>query len=209
MNVRYLGNVKFLNLNPLYSPKNQNIINFCNSEKPILTVASTHEGEDEKIIAALQKLDNKYQIIYAPRHPHRADDISHILAKHGILHQKLSEYTGNCNCILTDSIGSLIDALFYSNIAIYGGSFLPHLAGHNVLEAGIFKSKIIVGHYVEAFEEIILDIKTHNGIIQTDADLIYEAILEAEKNETMGENIYNYILQNKPNVEEIYKLLGV
>jgi UDPglucose 6-dehydrogenase len=64
-------------------------------------------------------------------------------------------------------------------IVIHGKAYKPDVS------YCIGSYSTLIGHYVEAFEEIILDIKTHDGIIQTDADLIYEAILEAEKNETV------------------------
>jgi hypothetical protein len=48
-----------------------------------------------------------------------------------------------------------------------------------------------------------------NGIIQTDSNSIYEAIVQAEKNDDMGQKIYEYILQNKPNLEKIFEEIGV
>ena len=207
-NVKYLGNVKLLNLGDGYVARNENIINFCNSQKPILTVASTHDGEDDAIIKALQRLTG-YKIIYVPRHPHRAGEIAKMLDSRGITHTKLSNYNAGFEFLLIDSIGNLMDALSFSHIAIYGGSFLPHLAGHNVLEAGIFKCKVVTGHYVEAFEEIIAEVKKQNGIIQTDANSIYEAILQAEKNDEMGQKIYEYIVKNKPNLEKIFEEIGL
>ncbi len=207
-NVKYLGNVKLLNLGDGYVAENENIINFCNSLKRILTVASTHDGEDDAIIKALKRLVG-YKIIYVPRHPHRAGEISKMLDSYGIAHTTLSKYNSSFEFLLVDSIGNLMDALSFSQIAIYGGSFLPHLAGHNVLEAGIFKCKVVTGCYVEAFEEIIAEVKKQNGIIQTDANSIYEAILQAEKNDEMGQKIYEYILQNKPNLEKIFEEIGV
>ena len=56
---------------------------------------------------------------------------------------------------------------------------------------------------------IIAEVKKQNGIIQTDANSIYEAILQAEKNDEMGQKIYEYILQNKPNLEKIFEEIGV
>lgn len=208
-NVKYFGNVKLLNLTDNYTPKNQKIVNFCQTQKPILTVASTHIGEDEVIIEALKKVCARYKIIYVPRHPERAESIGILLQKNGLSSSMLSNDKNAEDILILNSIGNLMDALHFSQIAIYGGGFLPHLAGHNVLEAGIFKCKVVTGFYVEAFEEIIAELVKNEGIIQVEKNGIYQAILQAEQNEKMGREIYNYILQNKPNLEKIFLELNV
>lgn len=208
-NTHYLGNMKLLNLDSKYKPQNNTIINFCQSNLPIITIASTHHGEDESIIQAIAEYRTKYKFVYVPRHFDRASDITKFFNKYNITYSALSVYQKDKECLLIDSIGNLIDALYFSKIAIYGGSFLPHLSGHNVLEAGIFKTSIIIGPFVETFQEIITELKELNAIIQTDLENISNAITAAESNSEMGEKVYNYIHDHKPDLDKIYSILGL
>ncbi len=197
--VQYFGNLKILNLLEDYK-KSHIVARFASeSPNPILCVASTHEGEDELIIAEIASL-TQYNVIYVPRHPCRAKTISNLLNTHNVSHSFLSNYRPNMQCLLVDEIGLLMDILSYSKIAIYGGSFLPHLKGHNVLEASRFSCGIITGHYTETFDEIVKEMKRSKAIIQCNANELPESILHASK---IGENALQYIENAMPNSNKI------
>lgn len=208
-NTHYMGNMKLLNLNAEYKPKNKTIIDFCQGDAPILTVASTHRGEDEYITEAIAKYRGKYKFIYVARHPERTPEVKLLLDNHNITYSTLSEYGHGKECLVIDSIGHLMDALYFSKISVYGGSFLPHLAGHNILEAGIFKVPVVTGQFVEAFQEIIDELKELNGIVQVDTQHIAEGIASAESDPEIGKRIYEYSINNKPDLSKIYGILGL
>lgn len=206
-NVRYFGNLKMMNLNAKKQNLNEKIVKF--PKKQVLCVVSTHEGEDELIIKQIVHFQEQFDIIYCPRHPHRALDISKILLKYGIKNSIFSQNIEENSCLVVDEIGLLDSVFSVAEIAIYGGSFLPHLKGHNVMEPAAFGCKIITGNFVETFAQVIDEMKTHNAIIQCDSSEIQskiEALLSGNFQD-IGTNAKNYIANNMPNLEKILEEL--
>lgn len=200
-NVQYFGNLKFLNLNGM-TKQDTKIITFCKEKSSIICVASTHEGEDLPIIKAIS--DYKGSIIYISRHPHRVHDIAKILQEYKITYEMYSKFTGKqVQCLLIDEIGLMLDCLSHSKITIFGGSFLPHLKGHNIMEAAQFGCKIITGRFVETFAEVINEMKEKQAIIQCDVENINSVITAALQNESLGKNAKTYVSDIKPDITKI------
>ncbi len=208
-NVKYFGNLKMLNLNFTKPEKiDAKILSFVeNSKKPILCIASTHEGEDDLIIPIIAQFQNKYNIIYVPRHPHRAGEISEILDKNRINHSIFSNYQNGFECLLIDQIGFLTQILSQSKLAIYGGSFLPHLKGHNILEAANFGCKIITGPFVETFSEIIEEMKEQKAILMCNINNLAQTLIESETNIEVGNNAKHFLQKSTPSIHEIWEYL--
>jgi 3-deoxy-D-manno-octulosonic-acid transferase len=208
-NVKYFGNLKMLNLNFAKPEKiDEKILNFMeNSRKPILCIASTHEGEDDLIIPVITQFQNKYNFIYVPRHTHRAVEISKILNKNDINHSIFSNYKNGFECLLIDQVGFLTQVLSQTKLAIYGGSFLPHLKGHNILEAANFGCKIITGPFVETFSEIIEEMKEQKAILICDINNLPQTLVESETNMEIGKNAKNFLQNSMPNIHEIWECL--
>ena len=207
-NVHFHGNLKMMNLKTKDTNLNEKITTF--PRKKVLCVVSTHEGEDEVIIKQIADFQHQFDIIYCPRHPDRARDISKILLKYGINNALFSEKIQATTCLIVDEIGLLDSVFSVSEIAIYGGSFLPHLKGHNIMEPAAFGCKIITGKFVETFSEVVAEMKIHNAIIQCDASDIRKIIEEislGEKFPDIGTNARDYIANNMPNIQEILKKL--
>jgi 3-deoxy-D-manno-octulosonic-acid transferase len=97
----------------------------------------------------------------------------------------------------------MIDCLSYAKLVIFGGSFLPHLKGHNVMEAAQFGCRIITGRFVETFAEIINEMTVKQAIIQCDINGIRGAIAVAIKNEVIGGNAKTYVASAKPDMAKI------
>ena len=206
-NVRYFGNLKMMNLKAKSQNLNEKIIKF--PRKKVLCVISTHEGEDELIIKQIVHFQGQFDIIYCPRHSHRAFDISKILLKYGIKNSIFSQNIEENSCLVVDEIGLLDSVFSVAEIAIYGGSFLPHLRGHNVMEPAAFGCKIITGNFVETFAQVVDEMKTHNAIIQCNSSEIQskiEALLSGNFQD-IGVNAKNYIANNMPNIEKILEEL--
>ncbi len=207
-NVLYYGNLKMINLKFECKNLNEKIIQF--PQKKVIAVVSTHDGEDALIIEQIVHFKEKFDIIYCPRHPHRAVDISKILLKYDIENSILSQNSARKSCLIVDSIGLLDSVFSVADVAIYGGSFLPHLKGHNIMEPASFGCKIITGNFVETFIEVIDEMKNHNAIIQCDAcDLqnMVKTVMSGGKNQAIGMNAKKYIENNMPNIPQILEKL--
>ena len=143
-NIQICGNIKSANL-PLPTK------NYARFDKKLITIASTHEGEEELILANLTPICG-YKYILAPRHPERFMKVAEICKnwakKHNLSFEKFSQNLGlKSDFILLDTIGELINFYAISDVVVLGGSFVSGIGGHNPIEVANFGVPIISGEY--------------------------------------------------------------
>lgn len=128
-------------------------------ERPVWVAASTHDQEEQQVLAAHRLLLNDYPdllLVLVPRHPERFSTVSDLISK--VQFQKVTR-TENRPCdastkvFLGDTMGEL--PLFYaaSDIAFVGGSLVP-IGGHNLLEPAALGLPLISGPHVYNAQEI-------------------------------------------------------
>ncbi|MCK9257040.1 MAG: lipid IV(A) 3-deoxy-D-manno-octulosonic acid transferase [Sulfurospirillaceae bacterium] len=144
-NVKVSGNIKTATTpmvkTKLSKPKNR-----------VLTLASTHENEEEMLLKKILPEFKNEKIILAPRHPERfkkVEELAKNLAKeHGLTFAKLSEASlQKSDILLCDRLGELNSIYAITDIAFLGGSFVENVGGHNPLEPAFFENVIISGAY--------------------------------------------------------------
>lgn len=127
----------------------------------VITLGSTHEGEEERILPYLAD----YKVLLVPRHPQRFAKMKKLLSD--------GRYP---NVRLVDQMGILTLCYQLSNFAIVGGSFLPAIGGHNIFEPIQAKIPVIFGPYMETQKELVqLILEAHAGI-QTTHEKLPEAL---------------------------------
>jgi 3-deoxy-D-manno-octulosonic-acid transferase len=117
--------------------------------KRVVTIASSHEGEEELLLENL-KLEQNEMLIVVPRHPERFDKVRNLLEKHAKKHNlSFSTISSglNSDIVLCDKMGELINLYKISDIVFLCGSFKDGIGGHNPLEPAYFSCKIISGEY--------------------------------------------------------------
>lgn len=156
--IRITGNLKF-DQKPLFF-SSEKLENFRNKLKlsptdKILTIASTHDPEEIDLIQRLQGKD--FKILLAPRHPNRFDRVFTDLKKAGYSISRLSEpntIDSQSEIILVDAMG-LVPLLYHlSSYAIVGGSFIPKIGGHNVLEPILYGTPTLFGPYMDGQKDL-------------------------------------------------------
>ena len=168
------GNIKFLSERLPFNKKNYEIFKKNLKEKEILLLASSHPGEEIKIIEEFKTLKKEKKnlfLIIIPRHPERSREIENFLKSNNLnfsTRSSASNISMNKDCLIVDTFGEL--GLFYklSKIVIMGGSFIPH-GGQNPIEASHFNCCIIIGPHYENFYETVERFKKKKGIIQVDS----------------------------------------
>lgn len=127
--------------------------------RPVWLAASTHEGEDEIVFAAHQRvlqIQADAVLIVVPRHPERFDAVA---ALAGPQAQRLSSAAGVApgsqapSIIVGDTMGDVSALLGLSSIAFIGGSLVPN-GGHNPVEAAIHGQGILMGPHRFNFEQV-------------------------------------------------------
>jgi 3-deoxy-D-manno-octulosonic-acid transferase len=124
--------------------------------RPVLLAASTREGEEEKLLAAVDLAAYPELLtVIVPRHPQRFDTVARLLAGRGVAYQRRSNEQGvaaGTAVVLGDSMGELYAYYAACDLAFVGGSLLP-LGGQNLLEACAVGKPALVGPYTFNFEE--------------------------------------------------------
>ena len=150
--IEFIGNLKLANV---ADTKNFPVL----SKKSNLSImlASSHKGEEEKLIPLIKKLYVKYsntQFYLAPRHPERSSSIKKMFNHKKLKCTKESNLNyKNSRVIIVDSFGNLASYFHKSDIVFLGGS-LSKSGGHNPIEPAKYNCAIISGNHVFNWQNI-------------------------------------------------------
>ena len=153
--------------------------------RPVWVAASTHEGEDEKLLAIYNSLLKVYPdllFILIPRHPERFNKVYELCLSYQFSsknkqlntkrHTQISQYQDtNANIIIGDSMGEMQSWFATADVVFMGGS-LVETGGHNPLEAIAQGVPVVSGQYIFNFEDIVKELEQ--------SDLLYVCQTEAE-----------------------------
>ena len=122
---------------------------FEKPKKRLIVYASTHKGE-EALLLSNHNFKKDEMVVVVPRHPERFGEVDNFLqsvAKEKNLDYRKFSNGGFCECemLLVDTMGELINIYAISDIVILGGSFVPLVGGHNPIEPATFNNVIEIG----------------------------------------------------------------
>ncbi len=149
------GNLKLAAPAPRIDPAARAALSSEIGARPVWLAASTHEGEDEIVLAAHEILRRDFTdalLIIAPRHPERGDAIA-ALANNAPLRSR-GGALGAAPVYIADTLGELGALYDLAPASLIAGSLLPQLKGHNPVEPAKLGSAIITGPYVESFQDL-------------------------------------------------------
>ncbi|MEA2104252.1 MAG: 3-deoxy-D-manno-octulosonic acid transferase [Candidatus Cloacimonadota bacterium] len=192
-NIAVNGNLKFALKLP--QPDTQTIKKRWGiSSDFVITFGSSRPGEEE-VVMQLHKflLSHKieHQIIIAPRHLNRLDEVRKILQNNDVNFadfSTISQDIKNFDILLIDKMGELTSAYSISDIAIIGGSFYD-FSGHNPLEAAFFGKPILMGKYHSSCKKSVDLLIENNAIRIVDKDRLGDMVLQLYKNTEMRKRI--------------------
>jgi 3-deoxy-D-manno-octulosonic-acid transferase len=124
----------------------------------LLVAGSTHENEEEMLIAIYKSLHKDFKelrLLIAPRHVERVAKIRHSVRLAGFETSYFSTLKsfGSAQVVLLDTIGDLNALYRFCAIAFVGGSLVKK-GGHNLIEPALFGKPIIFGKHMDNFAEI-------------------------------------------------------
>ena len=154
------GNIKFdVNLADGLADDGRELRAELFGDRPVWIAASTHEQEEEQVLAAHRILRQSFPdllLLLVPRHPQRFKAVTELVGANGF--RTVSRTEGrSCDAstevFVVDTMGEL--PLFYaaSDIAFVGGS-LVQVGGHNLLEPAVLALPLISGPYVFNAQDI-------------------------------------------------------
>jgi len=210
--VEVTGNLKFALLLPDYDVE---VIKkeWHLTSKFIITFGSSRPGE-ELLVARLYRLlkekDIDFQIILAPRHLQRLDEIVKLLTQNHVHFQILSEVSSPVPLLLIDTMGELTKAYAVSDVALVGGSFYD-FTGHNPLEPAYFSKPIIMGPYYSSCKESVSVLSSVGAITIVEKKCLNDAVLDLyskpQKRAEMGINAKQVMEENSGALEKTLHMI--
>lgn len=174
-NVEVAGNTKFDEDFPEVSPAERAKLRQdlgLAAEVPTWVVGSTREGEEPVVLDALAQLrlaHHDLQLIIAPRHPERGDEVERLVSERGYRPLRRTKLLAaaqrgerqstfdDCpeDCVLIlDTIGELSKIYSLADVVTVGGSFVKW-GGHNMLQPMAQGKPVTFGPYTHNFRDVV------------------------------------------------------
>jgi 3-deoxy-D-manno-octulosonic-acid transferase len=180
--ISVVGNIKFDVVPPDEAlAQGEQLRQQLGAQRPILLAASTRDGEEAMIIAAVTAANIKDLLtVIVPRHPQRFDAVAALLqqsahsyvrrsslitidlkpqdeatvAAHSALNVSSKPVAVHADVafVLGDSMGEMFSYYAACDVAFIGGSLLP-LGGQNLIEACAMGKPVLIGPYTFNFEQ--------------------------------------------------------
>lgn len=156
-NVSVMGNLKFdIEPPPAMLELGQRLREQFGADRKVFLAASTREGEEELLLAALKSVHLPgLLIVIVPRHPQRFDAVATLIAQQGYRMQRRSENSAiapETQIVLGDSMGEMFAYYTACDIAYIGGSLLPY-GGQNLIEACAVGTPVLIGPHTFNFTQ--------------------------------------------------------
>lgn len=141
-------------------------------DRPVWVAASTHEGEEEIVLAAHKALLARrpgLHLVLVPRHPVRGDAVARLIADAGLSATRRSagDAPGG-DVYLADTLGELGTWYAQGHIVFIGGSLRP-IGGHNPFEVAQAGAAALSGPHVANFAETFAEMR-QAGAVQHASD---------------------------------------
>lgn len=121
--------------------------------EPVFTAGSTHAGEEEIILRVYMELRRRVagvRLVLAPRHPERFNEVEALVKKTGLDYGRRSKGQSG-DVVILDTVGELMTVWSLTYVAFVGGSLVPGIGGHNLLEPAFFARPVVYGHHLSAY----------------------------------------------------------
>ncbi|MDN5939242.1 MAG: hypothetical protein L0H83_11345, partial [Salinisphaera sp.] len=128
--------------------------------RPVWIAASTHAGEEEIVLDAWVRLRERHPdllLVLAPRHPQRFAAVADLLARRGMTCAKRSvddAVDSATQVLLGDTLGELLLLFAAADLAFVGGSLVPAIGGHNLLEPAALALPLTTGPHLGGWGEV-------------------------------------------------------
>lgn len=214
------GSIKFdIRLPPSLQEQAAAIKRSWGVDRPVWIAASTHEGEEEQVLAAhrqvLAVLPNAL-LVLVPRHPERFLRVGQMVVKQGFRMMRRSDERpcgATIEVFLGDSMGELPMFFAAADVAFVGGSLVPH-GGHNLLEPAAVGVPVVTGPHLFNFTRIAQMLFDADAAQQVEsvtglATIITTWLHDASVRTRVGENGRRVVEQNRGALSLLFKMVEV
>ena len=184
----------------------------------LLIAASTHEGEDQKILDAFKRVISECpqaRLLIVPRHPERFDDVFNLVRQNDfevVRHSEGSRVSAKTRVILGDTMGEMMKFYAASDVAFVGGSLVA-TGGHNMLEPAALGLPILSGTHVFNFAEISQSLVDAEGmlLVENSETLAKQAVHlfnDSQARQIMGSNAEQFVARNRGALKQTLDIIS-
>ncbi|MEJ2127343.1 MAG: lipid IV(A) 3-deoxy-D-manno-octulosonic acid transferase [Woeseiaceae bacterium] len=186
-------------------------------DRPVWIAASTHDQEEQKVLAAHKQLLASYPdllLVLVPRHPDRFATVADMINKAGLSSIARTEERpcdADTRVFLGDTMGEV--PLFYaaSDVAFVGGSLVP-IGGHNLLEPAALGLPLVSGPHVynaQDISDMFIDLGACHIVDDTGqlVAAVDELLANPEEAAAQGRRALDIVQQNRGALAHLLSLL--
>lgn len=163
------GNLKWdQEIRPLQDPAQFRKDWGIHSDEKVIVIGSTHPGEEQLLINQLMPVlgsDPKLKLLVVPRHPERFESVRELIQK-----------VNSPQIKLVDRMGILTDCYQIAHLVILGGSFVPGIGGHNILEPCQAGAGVLFGPYMHNQEDMVKLVLEASAGFQIDIASVHSSV---------------------------------
>ena len=216
--VQVTGSIKFDMRIPASVQEQAQVVKLLLGEdRPVWIAASTHEGEEEQVLAAHARILEKIPsalLLLVPRHPERFERVAALLQRQGyrfVRRSALVPCEPATQVFLVDTMGELPLFLGVADVAFIGGS-LVETGGHNMLEAAAQGVPVVFGPHVFNFTAIASLLRKKEAAVQVrDSNELAEVVSawlgDASERARIGENGRRAVEGNRGALERLVEIV--
>ena len=139
------------------------------TQRPVWIGASTHEGEDARLLEAHRALLATHPdalLVLVPRHPERFNDVAQAVRGRNLTMalRSRAESAAEAQVYLADTMGELLMLFGSADVAFIGGSLIER-GGHNPLEAAAWSLPVLTGLHVFNFATVFEYLSQEDGVL--------------------------------------------
>jgi 3-deoxy-D-manno-octulosonic-acid transferase len=190
---------------------------------PVIVAGSTHKGEEEYVLAAFNRVRERFpraRLVLAPRDNLRGSEVASLAGKYNLRAVRRTEFNGaqdGHDVVVLDTIGELGKIYSIGDVVYVGGSLVKR-GGHNILEPAAHGKAILVGPHMFNFKDSYA-LYSGRGACDTVydsgdlGDKLISLLGDAATREAMGERALAIIRDNQGasvrSVEHIKEVLAL
>ncbi|HGS4678888.1 TPA: lipid IV(A) 3-deoxy-D-manno-octulosonic acid transferase [Vibrio cholerae] len=218
--IKITGSIKFdINITDEVIAQGEALRTALGKHRPVWIAASTHQGEDEIVLAAHLEILKQHPnalLILVPRHPERFAAVHKLAASLFSVQTRSSQQTitSDTQVYLGDTMGEMLVLLGASDVCFMGGSLVgKKVGGHNLLEPAALVKPIITGPSFYNFTDITHAlINAHACVIADQLETIAKQVnhwfSDAQERQQCGKNALAIVMQNRGALENTLTELG-
>lgn len=164
-------------------------------DRLVIVAGSTHDTEETALIESYKALAAEHTnllLVIAPRHPHRFEEVTELVAQSGLEYvntSKEQQASTTTQVIVLDQMGVLSDVYSVADVVFIGGS-IAKKGGHNPIEASAFAKPVIMGQHIYNNPEIINTIADGGGLVKvTDSTELQNQLAKLLQNKQLRQEV--------------------